>query len=50
MELRNLALDDIEVVGESIDTVKVSYADHKDIEEQLTWPLQGDWHGVFDHD
>lgn len=50
MELRNLGLDDIEVVGKSIDDVKVSYADHKDIEEQLTWPLQGDWHGVFDQD
>jgi len=48
MELRNLSLDDLEVVGESIDSVRVSYADHKDIEDQLTWPLQDDWHGVFD--
>ncbi len=50
MELRNLRLDDIEVVGKSIEEVKVSYADHKDIEEQLTWPLQDDWHNVFDQD
>jgi uncharacterized protein (DUF362 family) len=47
MELRNLTLDDLEVVGSSIDDVRVSYADHDDIEEQLTWPLQDDWHGVF---
>ncbi|MDG0865865.1 DUF362 domain-containing protein [Candidatus Lucifugimonas marina] len=50
MELRNLGVDDIQVVGETIDDAKVSYADHKDIEEQLTWPLQDDWHGVFDRD
>jgi uncharacterized protein (DUF362 family) len=50
MELRNLGVDDIQVVGETIDDAKVSYADHKDIEEQLTWPLQDDWHGMFDRD
>jgi len=50
MELRNLGLDDIEAVGESIEDVRVSYADHKDIEEQLTWPIQGDWHGVFERE
>jgi uncharacterized protein (DUF362 family) len=48
MELRNLGVDDIQVVGETIDDAKVSYADHKDIEEQLTWPLQDD--GMFDRD
>lgn len=48
MELRNMSLEDIDVVGESIDSVKVAYADHDDIEEQLTWPLQDDWQGVFD--
>ncbi len=48
MELRNLSLDDLEVVGSSIDDVRVSYADHDDIVEQLTWPLKEDWHGVID--
>ncbi|GIT19812.1 MAG: hypothetical protein CM1200mP39_26180 [Dehalococcoidia bacterium] len=48
MELRNLSVEDIEVVGEDIDDVKVLYADHEDINEQLTWPLQADWHSVFD--
>jgi len=48
MELRNLSVDDLEVVGSTIDDVRVSYADHDDIDEQLTWPLQNDWHGVFD--
>ena len=48
MELRNLGVEDIEVVGEDIDNVKVLYADHEDINEQLTWPLQADWHSVFD--
>jgi len=47
MELRNLTLADLEVVGSSIDDVRVSYADHDEIEDQLTWPLQDDWHGVF---
>ena len=48
MELRNLGLADIEVVGSSIEDVKVAYADHDDIEDQLTWPIKDDWHGVFD--
>ena len=48
MELRNLSAEDIEVVGEDIDDVKVLYAHHEDINEQLTWPLQADWHSVFD--
>jgi uncharacterized protein (DUF362 family) len=48
MELRNLGLRDIEVVGSSIEDVRVSYADHDDIEEQLTWPLKSDWQTVFD--
>ncbi len=47
MELRNLSLSDLDVVGSSISDVRVSYADHDDIEEQLTWPLQSDWQGVF---
>ncbi len=48
MELRNLSLDDLDVVGSSIDDVRVSYADHDDIVEQLTWPLKEDWHGVIE--
>ena len=48
MELRNLGVEDIEVIGEDIDNVKVLYADHENINDQLTWPLQADWHSVFD--
>jgi uncharacterized protein (DUF362 family) len=48
MELRNMSVDDIEVVGSAIDQVRVEYADHDDIVDQLTWPLKEDWHGVFD--
>jgi len=48
MELRNLDLDDIEVVGSSIDDVRVVYEDHAQIEEQLTWPIEGDWRPIFD--
>ena len=47
MELRNLSLDDLQVVGASIADVRVRYADHKDIEHQRTWPLKSDWHTVF---
>jgi uncharacterized protein (DUF362 family) len=48
MQLRGLTLDDLEIVGSSIDDVRVSYADHSDIEEQLTWPLKEDWQAVID--
>jgi len=48
MELRNLDLDDIEVVGSSINDVRVKYEDHAHIEEQLTWPIEGDWRPIFD--
>lgn len=47
MQLRSLTLDDLEIVGSSIDDVRVSYADHSDIVEQLTWPLKEDWQTVF---
>jgi uncharacterized protein (DUF362 family) len=47
MELRNLTLDDIQTVGESIDDVRVSYKDHSDIVDQLTWPIDGDWRGMI---
>tara|TARA_Y100000588_G_scaffold365954_1_gene431151 strand:- start:70 stop:1035 length:966 start_codon:yes stop_codon:yes gene_type:complete len=48
MELRNLGLEDLQIVGDGIDDVKVLYADHENIAEQLTWPLQADWQSVFD--
>ncbi|MDA1279756.1 MAG: DUF362 domain-containing protein [Chloroflexi bacterium] len=48
MELRNLTLDDIRTVGREIDDVRVSYKDHDQIEEQLTWPLEGDWRSAID--
>ena len=48
MELRNLSMIDIEVLGESIEDVQVAYEAHDEIAEQLTWPLEGDWRGVFD--
>ncbi len=47
MELRNLSLSDLEIVGAQIEDVRVTYTDHQDIEEQLTWPLDDDWRGVF---
>lgn len=50
MELRNLSVEDLEIVGETIEAVRVSYADHKDIEDQLTWPLKDDWQRVFDRE
>ena len=48
MELRNLTLDDIQTVGLGIEDVRVSYQDHSQIAEQLTWPLENDWRGVID--
>ena len=48
MELRNLGLVDIKVVGKSIEDVRVTYVDHDDIKDQLTWPIKDDWHSVFD--
>lgn len=47
MDLRNLSMDDIEVVGSSIEDVRVAYEAHSEIADQLTWPLEGDWLGVF---
>lgn len=48
MELRNLFMIDIEVLGASIEDVQVAYEAHDEIAEQLIWPLEGDWRGVFD--
>jgi|TARA_B100000959_G_scaffold281289_1_gene345009 uncharacterized protein (DUF362 family) len=47
MQLRNLTLDDLEVVGSSIESVRIAYADHENLEEQLTWPLKDDWQTDF---
>lgn len=48
MELRGLTLDDIEVVGERIEDVRVEFRPHDNIAEQFTWPVDGDWRPVFD--
>ncbi|MBT3942622.1 MAG: DUF362 domain-containing protein [Chloroflexi bacterium] len=48
MELRRLTLDDIEVVGETIEDVKTDFRPHDNIASQLTWPVDGDWRPVFD--
>jgi uncharacterized protein (DUF362 family) len=48
MDLRNLTIGDLDVVGSQIEDVRVSYADHENIAHQLTWPLKNDWHAVFD--
>ena len=48
MELRGLTLDDIEVVGERIEDVRIDFRPHDNIAGQLTWPVDGDWRPVFD--
>ena len=48
MELRRLTLDDIEVVGERVEDVKIDFRPHDNIATQLTWPVDGDWRPVFD--
>jgi uncharacterized protein (DUF362 family) len=48
MELRRLTLDDIEVVGERVEDVKIDFRPHDNIASQLTWPVDGDWRPVFD--
>lgn len=47
MELRNMPLGNIKIVGASIEDVRVTYRAHDNIAEQLSWPLEGGWHGVF---
>lgn len=47
MQLRNLTLDDIEVVGASIDEVLIAFAAPDGIQEILAWPLEEDWRGVI---
>ncbi|MCX8251276.1 MAG: DUF362 domain-containing protein [Dehalococcoidia bacterium] len=48
MELRRLTLEDIEVVGERVEDVKIDFRPHDNIASQLTWPVDGDWRPVFD--
>ena len=48
MELRRLTLDDIEVIGERIEDVKIDFRPHDNIASQLEWPVEGDWRPVFD--
>jgi len=48
MELRRLTLDDIEVIGERVEDVKIDFRPHDNIASQLTWPVDGDWRTVFD--
>ena len=47
MDLRNLTINDLSVVGSKIEDVRVSYADHENIVDQLTWPLEEDWQAVL---
>ncbi len=48
MELRNMTLDDIEVVGETIEDCRIEFEPHENIAEQLTWPVEGNWRTTFD--
>jgi uncharacterized protein (DUF362 family) len=48
MELRRLTLEDIEVIGERIEDVKIDFRPHDNIASQLTWSVDGDWRPVFD--
>ena len=50
MELRNLTVADIEIVGASVEKVRVAYQAHDGIASQLTRPLGSDWRGVFNRD
>jgi len=47
MELRNLTMADLQVVGKTIREVQSNYDNHSDIDEQLTWPLNEDWRSVI---
>ena len=49
VQLRDLAENDIEVVGETIDACRIRYEPHKTFADQLDWPLRStDWRAVFD--
>ena len=48
MELAGLSLDDIEVVGETIESSRISFQPHASIKSQLNWSVEGDWREVYD--
>jgi len=49
MQLRDLAENDIEVVGETVDACRTRYEPHESFADQLDWPLRSaDWRAVFD--
>ena len=50
MQLRNLSENDIAVVGETIDACRVRFEPHRLYEEQLDWPLRGDWRLILNSD
>jgi uncharacterized protein (DUF362 family) len=47
MELSGLTLDDIEIVGETIEASRVSFQPHESIDSQLNWGVEGDWREVY---
>ncbi len=48
MELRGMTMDDIEVVGETIEGCRMEFQPHENIASQLKWPVEGDWRVTFD--
>ena len=48
MELRGMTMDDIEVVGETIEDCRMEFQPHENIASQLQWPVEGDWRVTFD--
>lgn len=47
MDLNGLTLDDIEVVGDSIESSRIAFQPHDLYTEQLEWPVDGDWRDVY---
>lgn len=48
MELRGMTVDDIEVVGETVEDCLMKFQPHENIATQLKWPVKGDWRVTFD--
>ncbi|NQW18207.1 MAG: DUF362 domain-containing protein [Chloroflexi bacterium] len=48
MELRGMTLDDINVVGETIEDCRIEFQPHENISSQLTWEVAGNWRSTFD--
>ena len=47
-QIRNLSEDDIEVVGETIDSCRVRYEPHELFADQLDWPVRStDWRTIL---